>query len=70
MGQITLLLENDIFILFEDSKVDKNITCFIQLILFMAKFHIHKKKWADSKPNLELFTQELLQYARTMVGSW
>ncbi len=65
-GQTIILQEKDIFIFFENNKMDKNTTFFIQLVLLMAKFHIHRKKWTESKPSLEQFTQEIHQYARTI----
>ena len=38
---------------------------FVQLILFWGKFHIQKKRWANSKPNIEHFHQKLHQYGTT-----
>lgn len=68
-GQAITLQEKDIFIYFENNKMDKDIVFFIQLILLMAKFHIHKKKWTESKPSLEHFIQEIRQYATSIKDS-
>lgn len=40
-GQITLLEENYIFICFEEKQTEKDF--FVQLILFLGKFHIYNK---------------------------
>lgn len=39
---------------------------FVQLILMLGKFHIHKEKWGDSQPNADLLVLELRQCAATI----
>ena len=56
--------EKDIFIYFDDQ--DKDFCFFCQLILTMGKFHIHKNKWAKSRPNIVPFRLELHRYAATI----
>lgn len=59
---------NDLFpgkahLYFDDQDKD---TFFCQLILNLEKFHIHKIKWAKSKPNIVPFRHELHHYAATI----
>lgn len=44
--------------------MDKDRIFLIQLVIIMAKFHIHEKKWTASKMKLkfECFYHELLEY--------
>ncbi len=60
-----LLQEKDILILFKRN-LDDDTTLFVRLILMLGKFHIHKKKWTNSKPNTDVFLLELQQYAATI----
>ncbi|CAJ1073570.1 hypothetical protein H4Q32_018840 [Xyrichtys novacula] len=60
-GRTISFQEKHIFIYYDDQ--DKDLCFFCQLILSLGKFHIHKNKWAKSKPNIALFKNELLHYA-------
>ena len=42
-GQVIILQEKDIFIYFEEN-LDDDVVFFVQLIMMLGKFHIHKKK--------------------------
>ena len=64
-GQSIQFKDKDIFICFEGNELDNDVVYFVQLIL-LGKFHIHKKKWADSKPSFEHFFQKLHQYGNTI----
>lgn len=67
IGQDTFSLQDkDIFFYVENNKMDRHTTFFIQLIILLAKFHIHKKKWTESKPNIQHFTHDLQQYTTTI----
>ncbi len=39
----------DVIIYFGDHAFDKDIAYFIQLLILMGMFHIHKMKWSGSK---------------------
>lgn len=65
-GQTLKLKGKDVFIYFQDDGTDKDFSFFVQLFLILGKYHIHKKKWADSKPNFEHFLAELKQYHTTV----
>lgn len=45
---------------------DGNAFYFINLFLFLAKFHIHKSKFTNSKPEFFLLKKELEQYMMTI----
>uniref|UniRef100_A0A8C1Z089 Reverse transcriptase domain-containing protein n=1 Tax=Cyprinus carpio TaxID=7962 RepID=A0A8C1Z089_CYPCA len=61
-GQTLTLKGKDVFIYFEDGGTDKDFSFFVQLFLVLGKFHIHKMKWAESKPNFKHLLAELKQY--------
>lgn len=65
-GRTVSFQEKDIFIYYDDKMEDKDLCFFCQMILILGKFHIHKNKWAKSKPNSVLFRQELHRYAATI----
>lgn len=49
------------FICFEEKKTDKALF-FVQLLLFLGKFHIHKKKWTPNPVFFPTRTGTILQY--------
>lgn len=51
--------EKTFFFTFEYSGQDKDFVFFIQLILFLGKWHIHKKKWTGCKSSFEHFRPAL-----------
>ena len=66
-GQIIQFQGKDILISFENKNND--LSFFVELILVLGKFHIHKKRRVDSKPNVEFFFyQELKQYGTRIRG--
>ena len=65
-GQSLYLQEKDVLLYFEDINLEKDLIFFVQLVLFLGKFHIHKRKWTDSKPLFNLFLQELSHYSTTI----
>ena len=65
-GQRILLKGKDIFICFEEQLREKGLNFFVQLVLLLGKFHIHKKKWTDSKPSFNHFLIEMEQYYTTV----
>ena len=64
-GQVIHLQEKDIFIYFERN-LDNHIVFCVQMVIMLGKFHIHKRKWTNSKPNVDVFLLELHQYADTI----
>lgn len=65
-GQSLYLQEKDVLLYFEVINLEKDLIFFVQLVLFLGKFHIHKRKWTDSKPLFHLFLQELSHYSTTI----
>ena len=55
-----------ILMYFGDDSMDADFVFFVQLIVFLETFHIHKNKWADSKPHFVHFYQESKQYISTI----
>ena len=47
---------------FDSNKLDKDAIFFVQLILLLEIFHIHEKKWTNSKPIFQFFYQELINF--------
>ena len=66
-GQMFMLSGSDIFIYFENNSVDKNVSFLIQLFINYGKFHIHKMKWTNRKPNLTLFLIDIELYYNFLV---
>ncbi len=67
-GQTIHLEGKDIFICFEEKQKEKDFIFFVQPLLFLGKFHIHKKKWTDSKPSFNHFLNELDNSSNTING--
>ena len=67
-GRTIHLTEKDIILYFDDKDMDKDLIFFIQLLLILGKYHIHKKKWTNSKPNIIHFSKELHLYSTTIEG--
>lgn len=52
----------DVMLYFVFHGLDKNANYIIQLLIILGKFHIHKSKWAGSKPCFNRFAVEFKQY--------
>lgn len=48
-----------IFNCFKDKHKEKKTSFFGQLLLFLGKLHVHKKKWSKSKASFIHFLTEL-----------
>lgn len=67
MLDISLQLSGfDVIIYFGDHGFDKDKAYFIQLLILMGKFHIHKMKWSGSKPNFSHFINDFKLYCKVL----
>ncbi len=48
-----------------DTNIEKEFYL-INLLLLLAKFHIHKCKFSNNKPHFKVFVKELQQYFKTL----
>uniref|UniRef100_A0A3P9KVS8 Reverse transcriptase zinc-binding domain-containing protein n=1 Tax=Oryzias latipes TaxID=8090 RepID=A0A3P9KVS8_ORYLA len=60
--QTATFLDKDIILGYFNVKVDKDCIFITQLFLLLAKFHIHKAEWSNSKPKFQQFLSEINQY--------
>uniref|UniRef100_A0A3B3IEX6 Reverse transcriptase zinc-binding domain-containing protein n=1 Tax=Oryzias latipes TaxID=8090 RepID=A0A3B3IEX6_ORYLA len=60
--QTVTFLDKDIVLGYLNVKVDEDCIFITQLFLLLAKFHIHKAKWSNSKPKFQQFLSEINQY--------
>ncbi len=53
------------YFFFEQDTIDCRSTIFFltQLIILLGKYHIHVKKWAQTKPKCEHFIKALCQFS-------
>uniref|UniRef100_A0A3B3CA37 Reverse transcriptase domain-containing protein n=1 Tax=Oryzias melastigma TaxID=30732 RepID=A0A3B3CA37_ORYME len=70
IGNITketvTFLDKEIILGYLTNKVDKDFIFITQLFLLLAKFHIHKAKWSNSKPRFQHFLNEINQYSHNI----
>ncbi len=50
----------------DDYGIEKDKAYIIKLLVIMGKFHKHKMKWSDGKPNYFYFINEFKQYCNTV----
>ncbi len=56
----------DVIMYFGDHGFDKDKAYFIQLLILMGKFHIHKMKCSGSKPNFYHFRNDFKLYFKVL----
>ncbi len=56
----------DVIMYFGDHGFYKDKAHFIQLLILIGKFHIHKMKWSGSKPNLSHFRNDFKLYFKVL----
>ncbi len=56
----------NVIIYFGDHGYDKNKAYFIQLLILMGKFYIHKIKWLGFKPNFSNFIKDFKLYCKVL----
>ena len=64
-----LCWQNVLFGFEANSNKKRHETFLINLIIILAKFHIHKSKFSHSKPSFILFEIEAKQYIQTIRNS-
>ncbi len=64
-----LYYKNIIFGFHNFNQKDNKAFFLINMLLLLAKFHIHKAKFTNRKPELFVFLKELQQYMRTIASS-
>ncbi len=52
LGMNVYFSEKDVFFYFNRERLPPNVTFIVNLCLIMAKYHIHKQKWAKGNPNV------------------
>uniref|UniRef100_A0A8C6S964 Reverse transcriptase domain-containing protein n=1 Tax=Neogobius melanostomus TaxID=47308 RepID=A0A8C6S964_9GOBI len=65
-GYMISLQESDILFYFDNPNIPNDLSLLIQTIIHLAKYHIHKTKWAQTKPNGLHLINELNQYLKTI----
>lgn len=56
----------DVIIHLNDHGFEKDKASFIQLLILMGKFHIHKIKWSGSKPKFSHFISDFNLYCNVL----
>lgn len=69
LPNLQLYYKDVIFGYYNFKDKDNDAFFFINLVLFLAKFHIHKSKVLGRKPELLVLKMELAQYIRTISSS-
>ncbi len=62
----TVYIQINVIIYFGDHGYDKNKAYFIQLLILMGKFYIHKIKWLGFKPNFSNFIKDFKLYCKVL----
>lgn len=46
--------------------MSKKVSKMVNIIFIMGKYHIHKNKWNNSKPNINCFKNEIKNYIASL----
>ncbi len=57
-----------VFFYLNTERLPPNVSFIVNLCLIMGKYHIHKQKWAEGKPNLLLFLIDMKHYIELLLG--
>ena len=68
-SEFCIYWQNVLFGFSYDSNKKRNEVYIINLIIILAKFHIHKSKFSHSKPSLIVFEIEAKQYIKSISDS-
>ncbi len=60
--------EKYVFFYFNRERLPPNVIFIVNLCLIMGKYHIHKQKRAEGKPNLLLFQIDMKHYIELLLG--
>ncbi len=53
-----------IFLVYKNKSLEQNLV--INLIIMFGKYHMHKQKWSNNKPNVTLFKIEFKHYIEAL----
>lgn len=65
IGQLIVLNAKDVCIYF-DQKTYSYVKFVVQLYILIGKYHLHKMKWANEKPNFNKFLADINLYISTI----
>ena len=57
---------SNVIIYFSTDRLDVKVFLFVQYLIIMGKYHLHKKRWSDYKSNFTHFLREFKDYGASL----